>query len=356
MKLKPDNYVPSLRWRMGEYQALSRLDDEAKDRVVPFIVIPEIEFDFEQWQAKKTLQEHVSPFPKRYKEKWGKRPAWVDVHPKVIAQKMDDGSLPISFVFNEIRKFDHSAVPVTSLDVDATINAAVAKIVATDNKGVGIRARVEHVMKDTFAASLDKLLKDVGVEAKEADLIIDLGSPSFTPYTDFADGLTNALKEVDLGKFRSFVLLGCAYPQIVRLEKPGGEIDRHDWLFYCEFVDRLAKGARVPNYGDYTIVNPEFTPLDMRKIKSGGKLVYTDGNSWLVRKGGAFRDNPAQMHGHCSFVVSSGKFRGAAFSVGDDYIEKCAKKSVGASNQPFWKQVAINHHIMHVLEDLSKIF
>jgi hypothetical protein len=341
---------------MGEYQALSRLNDAAKDRVVPLIVIPEIEFDFEEWQEKKTLQEHVEPFPKRYKEKWGKRPAWIDVHPKIIDQKMDDGSLPIDYVFRELRKFEHQAVPVTSLDVDAEINSAVAKIVAADKRGVGIRARVEHVMKGTFVKSLEKLLADIGVQPTDADLVIDLGSPSFKPYIEFANALKANLNGVDLRSFRSLVLLGCAYPQNILLEKPGGVLERHDWLFYCEFVSSLTRDDRIPNYGDYTIVNPEFTPMDMRKIKSGGKLVYTDKKNWIIRKGGPFRDNPGQMHDHCDFIVSSGKFRGAAFSGGDDYIEKCAKRSVGASNQPFWKQVAINHHMMHVLEDLSTFF
>ena len=90
MKIGPDTYVPSLRWRMGEYQALSRLSDEAKARVVPFIVVPEIEFDFEEWAPKKTVQEHVEPFAKRFKQKWGMRPAWIDVHPKINTEIMDD--------------------------------------------------------------------------------------------------------------------------------------------------------------------------------------------------------------------------------------------------------------------------
>lgn len=47
MVIWPSAYVPSLRWRLGEYQALSRLSEGAKERIVPFIVVPEIEFDFE---------------------------------------------------------------------------------------------------------------------------------------------------------------------------------------------------------------------------------------------------------------------------------------------------------------------
>jgi hypothetical protein len=68
MNLRPDTYVPSLRWRCGEYQALFRLKDSAKDRIVPFVVIPEIEFDFEEWRPKKdrpaarrAICEEISP-------------------------------------------------------------------------------------------------------------------------------------------------------------------------------------------------------------------------------------------------------------------------------------------------------
>jgi hypothetical protein len=210
-------------------------------------------------------------------------------------------------------------------------------------------------MKPTFKAALTALMSSIKVDPSETDLIVDLGAPNYEPYDDFADGLLAAMSVIDnLAQFRSYVLIGSAYPQTVALAKPGGDIMRHDWLFYNAFRSKLATDDRVPNFGDYTIVNPEFTPQDMRKIKSGGKVVYTSNGSWFIRKGGAFRDNPTQMHDHCAFIVASGKFRGAAFSDGDDYIEKCAKKTKGPSNQPYWKRVAINHHIMHVLEDLAK--
>ncbi|MBM7486699.1 hypothetical protein ACVWWI_000185 [Bradyrhizobium sp. USDA 3686] len=354
MIVKPGDYVPSLRWRTGEYQALSRLSDAAKARVVPFIVIPEIEFDFEEWADKKTVQEHVEAFPKRYKAKWGMRPAWIDVHPKIIAGTMDDGRLPIQYAFDELAKVGSNAVSVTSLDAPSQVNVAVAAIVKKDRRGVGIRARIEHIMKPSFAGALATLLGSIGIQPKDADLILDLGAPNYEPYDDFADGLMAALSGVDTSAFRNFILMGCAYPETVALDKPGGDLTRHDWLFYRTFIAKLEEGERIPNFSDYTIVNPEFTPRDMRMIKSGGKVVYTMPKTWFVRKGGAFRDNPAQMHDHCDHIVSSGKFRGPGFSSGDEYIQQCAKKAKGPSNQPWWKFVAINHHIMHVLDDLAK--
>lgn len=355
MNLSPDAYVPSLRWRLGEYQALTRLTDAAKARVFPFIVVPEIEFDFEKWEPKKSLHEHVEPFAGRYKAKWNTRPAWIDVHPKIQAGIMDDGKLPIEHVFDALRSLGSNAVPVTSLDGTPAINAAVSAAVRQDGRGVGLRLRIAHLMKPGCKAGIDALLSSIGVPHAETDLIVDLGAPNYQPYTDFADGLIAAVGMLgDLRVYRSFVIFGSAYPESVTLDKPGGDLPRHDWLFYQALIRKLPNGARIPNYGDYTIVNPEFTPRDMRKIKSGGKVVYTEPGHWHVRKGGSFRDNPAQMHDHCAYILSSGKFRGATFSEGDDFIEKCAKKLVQPSNQPRWKQVAISHHIMHALEDVAK--
>ena len=62
MPLGSGAYVPSLRWRQAEYQALLRLDESIKDRIVPLITTPPIEFDFEAGIPEKTMHEHVHPF------------------------------------------------------------------------------------------------------------------------------------------------------------------------------------------------------------------------------------------------------------------------------------------------------
>jgi hypothetical protein len=195
----------------------------------------------------------------------------------------------------------------------------------------------------------------LGLTANQADVLVDLVAPSYEPYDDFAEGLIAAFESLgELFAFRSFVLIGSAFPATVELEKPGGNIVRHDWNFYRAFCGKLQQGARVPTYGDYTIVPPSFAAdVDFRKFTIPGKIVYTTDGTWLVRKGGSFNKDREQMHGHCADIVLSGKFRGAEFSFGDAYIEECGKKLKGPSNQPFWKQVGISHHIMHVLDDLA---
>jgi Beta protein len=355
MILTSDMYVPAVRWRQGEYQALFRLSNRIKDRIMPFITIPEIEFDFEERRPKKSVQEHVHPFAARYSSKWEKRPAWVGMNKSIVFSPMDDGRDPFTYVFAELRRFEANAIPAIPLGADPATSRALAAIVKRDSLGAAISVRLEDLMRATATADVRALARALGVDLSEADLIVDLGAPSFEPYLTFAGALVVALRRLsDLDLFRNFVLIGTAIPETFKdIAKGFDEIPRHDWLFYQTLIAQLPAGMRRPNFGDYTVVHPEFAPVDMRKIKSAGKVIYTTPRNWTVHKGGAFRDNPAQMHDHCADLVKRPIFKGADYSSGDDYIAKCAVRKEGPSNQTRWKDVAINHHITHVLDDLS---
>jgi hypothetical protein len=357
MILTEDMYVPALRWRMAEYQALLRLAAKAKERVVPYVTIPEREFDFDSWQPKKTVHEHVHPFVARYEKKWGNSPAWIAVHTSIINDVMNDGRDILTYVFDGLRKFDAKAVPSIRLDAESHSQSSVAAITGQDGQGVAIAVRLEDLMRKDAFARVVAMCRSLMVNDDEVDLIIDLGGPNFEPYDTFSLALITALRRLgDLNRFRNFVLVATAIPETFKdVAKGQDELPRHDWLFFQTLLKKLPSGMRRPNYGDYTIVHPDFTPQDMRKIKSAGKLVYTTGKSWWVRKGGAFRGNEDQMYEHCAVLVRSGVFKGNGYSYGDDYIGKCAIKKAPPSNLTRGKDVAISHHIMRVLDDLSTL-
>ena len=357
MILTNDMYVPALRWRQAEYQALLRLADPAKDRTAPYITIPEIEFDFEEQRPKKTVQEHVHPFALRYKAKWGRRRAWISVTKNIVDIPMDDGRDIFTYVFGELRGYKAMAVPAVPVDASASTLRAVATILDADSLGTAIAIRLEDLMRPGLRVRIDEIMSNVGAAPAETDLVIDLGAPNFQPYDIFSDALIAAVRLLgDLNDFRNLVLIATAIPATFRdVARGGDEIPRHDWMFYRTLITKLPEDMRCPSFGDYTIVHPDFAPIDMRMIKSAGKLVYTTSSSWVVRKGRAFRDNPEQMHDHCASIVSSRVFKGPSYSSGDAYIAKCALRVEGPSNQTRWKEVAINHHITHALEDLATL-
>ena len=353
-------YVPALRWRQAEYQALSRLDEAVKNRIVPFITIPAIEFDFEAGTLKKTVHEHVHPFVARFQKKWGWRPAWVGLDESIVKGRMNDGDHVFDYVLNGLRSFGGLGIPAVPLSSDPDTRTAVSRAVSADGYGVATVIQLEDLMQNDARARVLELVADVRGSPNETDIIVDMGAPEYEPYEVFADLLLAVLRNFgDLGAFRNFVLVGTAFPEsMTAVAKGSGEIPRHDWLFYGVLTGKLSVEMRKPVYGDHTVVHPRFAAtMDMRMARPAGKLVYTKSKAWGIRKGGAFLTDRGQMHGHCSVVVNDPEFefRGSSFSNGDEYIAGCAAGSLGPSTQTRWKEVGINHHMTTVVDDLAKL-
>ncbi len=360
MNLSEDTYVPALRWRMGEYQALFRLTPAVKDRVMPLLIVPPVEYNFDEQRPMKTVHEHVHPFVKKFEKKWGKRPAWITLDPTVAAGRMSDGSHPFDYIFDGLRPKGGVAIPALPLDVDSDTMDAAAQAATADGQGAAVILRLEDMMSGNPRRAVANFANSLGVELNGLDVIIDLRAPNFEPYKAFAAALVAALKRLgNLHEVRHLILIGTAIPDsFAQLAKGSDEIPRHDWLFYRELISVMPAGMRRPIYGDHTTVHPDFVALDMRFVKPAGKITYTGPTSYGTRKGKAFRGNENQMRGHCDAIVNEARFafRGASFSLGDKYIADCASYADGTGNSTTWKWVAINHHITTVADDLAMLF
>lgn len=357
MILESDMYVPSLRWRQGEYQGLMTLSKKAKDRITPFLTIPPIEFDFEAWAPKKSPHEHLFPFPARLKAKWGTRACWIDIDPSLRHEAMDDGQPSYAYIFDNIRSFSAQAIPVVSFDMDEGLLIQLREIIDTDQHGVGLRVRLEDIMQADFEATLLAVLQVLSLGKDEADLLIDLEAPNYDPVEDFAAAFAATFSSITgLNAYRNVVIIGTSFPESMGdIAKGTSTLSRDDWKFYKALTAAMPPGKRRPTYGDYTIVHPSFVALDMRQVKPAGKVVYTTSEAWKILKGGSFRDDRLQMHDHCQAITTSDYFLGSGYSFGDHYIAQCAVKSVGPSNLSQWKKVGINHHMTVVLDDLANL-
>ena len=273
MILSENMYVPILSWRQGEYQALTRLNDRVKDRTIPLVSIPEVEFDFAEWKIKKTVEDHVRPFVKRFKDKWGARPAWVALHDKIAVGRMDNGSHVFDYIFDGLRSFHAQAAPAMSIASDSDTVAAAAKAIGQDGHGAGIRVRLENLMTRAPGKEVVKLANKLSLPLEEADLIIDLRSPNFEPYHVFAKNMVNALKRLgDLSDFRNLVIISTAFPRSFgEIAKGNDKIPRHDWLFYKTLLATLPNGMRRPVFGDYTVVHPRIYSYGYAQNQTSGQ-------------------------------------------------------------------------------------
>ena len=117
--------------------ALARLTESVKDRIVPLITIPPVEFDFETRTPKKTVHEHVEPFVGLFVKRWGWRPAWITLDEAIADGRMDGGEHVFDYAFDGLRASGGLAIPALPLEVDGEMKAAAARAVVWDRHGLG---------------------------------------------------------------------------------------------------------------------------------------------------------------------------------------------------------------------------
>ena len=361
MAFNHTHYVPCLRWKQGEYQAVWRLRDRpVKHSFTPLIEAPEMGWDFEEEKVAKSVDEHLAPFAKRIYDKWGDGLCFVDLNLINPNERMQDGVHPASFVFGQLRSFKCAAVPVTGLHRDANYQNEIKKNVEKDRAGLCLRITLEEIAKNSFKDELNTLLSSLSAQLSDCDLIIDLGAPNFIPLDGFVALIQVMVHRIPhLSGWRTFTILGTSFPETMAgIKKEGELIARDEWQLYQLLIDSLGKAKlRLPTFGDYAIAHPKVICLDMRKVKPSATIRYTTSDYWYIVKGESVRDHDSQQYCRLSkLITDSVHFCRAEISWGDEYIQRCAGGSVSTKSLSMWRQVGTNHHIEKAAQDIANFF
>jgi hypothetical protein len=211
-------YVPCLRWKQGEYQAVSELLESKKRLFRPLIEIPELGWDFKEKKEKKTANDLLTDFAfKKIYKNWGSFPCFVDLNLIPSKERMKSGVHPIYFIFDEFRRLGCQAIPVTGLLKDSEYQREIKAAFAKDKNGICLRIAIEQVVKGTFKTDLNLLLSNLEVQSTNCDFILDLGSPNnFVPLNGFSMIIQKLIEKMPhLNNWRTFTLLGTSFPETI---------------------------------------------------------------------------------------------------------------------------------------------
>jgi hypothetical protein len=352
-------YIPILKWRQGEYQALSRLTPEVANKILPLVEIPPIEWDFELGKLAKTLDDHLKRFSHRVIAKWGQRPILVDLHLLGSSDIMADGRHAATYIFTELRKEGATAVPVSGIGRKPNYQQAVADIIAHDQRGVCLRVSLEDLSNADIEQRLNALMMQFEVQPSDVSLVIDLGAPAFEPISVFCNAIRAAISQISLREnARTFCISGTAFPESMSSLQNGLQrIPRSEWTLFKQYIASASLDERLPIFGDYGIAHPSLPSGDMRILKPSATIRYTTDKSWIVVKGANVRDNGfGQYLGLCKSLVADKDFMGTTYSAGDKYIRECSSGKTSFGNLSTWRWIGTNHHVTRVVNDLATLF
>jgi hypothetical protein len=354
MDYKP--YLPVLKWRQGEYQALMRLNSSVKSSIRPLFVIPPIEFDFETQMPKKTAQAHIEPLVKRLEDKWGNGIASMDLHQSLHTSTMQSGELVPEYVYRLLNQSKTNIKPVITLHDEVAYISIVMDYCRSKACGLDIRIKFEELADAEHMALLPKLIIENKLNMAGIELIIDFGSKSeYEPYERIGTLLISKIDSFE--SYKSIYLVGTSLDFSAVTTNSLVTQSRADWKFYSRFYKDNFEVITNLGFGDFSIEPPEFAPnLDMRLIKPAARIIYSTEELWVIYKGSAFRDNPKQMHSMCyNFIYKSGFYIEKSFSIGDLKIHECAHNLCSNGNMTTWKEVGTSHHISFVVHQLASL-
>jgi len=352
-------YVPILKWKQGEYQALLNLDERVKKHIVPLIEIPPIGFDHAEKRESKTLDEHIEKIGSRLKQKWGVDLCLIDFS-QLQLQERTDGMQYVSKIFELYRKESCTVVPVIGLDCSENMAKMLKSIATTDGNGLCLRIKSKYLNDKDINEEIEHFLNIVSISRSEIDLLVDFEElPDIGQIESYMAFSVNSIRNIEkINLWRSFTVAGASFPKDT--SKSSMDKKRLEWLFYNKCYTDFIDGYRLPAFSDYGINRPEHTDLDMRVIKPYAKMRYTLDDRWYINIGAAVRGPKSRGFGQfkelCQNLVAKEFFRGANYSAGDKHIFDCAEGKIGTGNLSTWVFVSTNQHLVKIVNDLANLY
>lgn len=349
-------YLPVLKSKQGEFDALSKLSDETKKSIVPLLEITPMEWDHATKVKPRTIEVHLQSFCKKVIKKWPSNNSFIDT--SLINDKQPDGLSCIEYVFKLLYEKEISPIPVIQITSQDNFLSGIEMIsLMYGLEHVGMRVTINDLTSPDLETKIETLLAKIQFRPENVHLILDLNAADFTNSDDFADGILQALGSFPkLQSWKSFTICGGSFPATNLIKVGVNQIPRNEWVFYKKLIEKMGVESfnRRINFGDYSMVAPGYFEFDPTKMSRSANIRYTHNDIWYVVKGKALKKSEdfKQYIAQAITILNSGFYLGEQFSEGDSHLKKCSVGETTPGSPTVWNWVGNNHHFTKVVSDL----
>lgn len=352
--MKKFQYLPILKWKMGERGAVAELGQRCRAAITPMAEIDSIPWDWENDVPSKSLDDHLQKLPLQTAQAWGTTdPVFIDGH--AVDGCVASGAHSLTWLFDELRSHGVMAIPVIRGDSSPEYVAAARGVVASGRRGACLRIGEAIVFGSDPPASIARLTATLGSAASDVDLVIDLRGIEEDQVLRTAAALRMTWPVLSsTGPWRSMTLAAGAFPESLAGVPHGRTyIPRADW----DLWQQLSNLDPRPTFGDYGVCSPDMMEVDPRMMQVSAGIRYTTAADWMIIRGRSVRRHAqgwGQTRELCEMLIASGDYAGRAFSSGDAFIHDCANGG-SSGNATTWRRVGTNHHLEHVAAALANL-
>jgi len=370
----PGHYVPIMKSKRGEHRALEALAPSVREGLTPLFEVPFIQpYEREPRdpnQDPQTIEDQIDKTARYLQEYWfddvdpryedespqppdsmfsGYRPVFVDLRMLEVTQ-CAGGEHPFVYLRDATIGGRVKIIPVTGLRRGQRYQEAVREVADAFGQGVMLRIEEEDFERDLEEA-FEEFLAFHETTPSGVDLMLDLKEVSGSTQARYgALGMTGDLPS--LQAWRTFTLASAGFPA----DFPAGNeetvsCDRNDWKIWKGVIQ--SEPARQPTYADYGVRGREIPSMDV-PVQPNPKFAYTDDERWIAVKKGKDGRGYARFIDICQELVRTPAYAGPGYSMGDEQIDAYVRDSdEGPGNGESWVLMSVNHHLTHVVNQLS---
>ncbi|MDQ1835228.1 beta family protein [Massilia scottii] len=345
-------YMPILKWKRGEQDALRYLDDEHWKELLPLLELMPISAAPEVAALTAALPVYSAHVAAQLTKSI----------PATTPLAIDSIYVSTGFtrqiglllqICKQVRKHvDHQIIPVFRarwLDMLPTLSPALTQQLQAFPELI-LRLRTDELEAAQVAPSLQALADFVG--HRNIHLVIDQFSLVDRQHADCLAAVTPYLAAAVALSCASVTLAGGSFPINLTGKKAGAtDLPRVEMKIWNHVrKDPIFADLR---YGDYAVTNPVpmEEDIDPTKMNPSIAIRYASDDFWRLYKGRGFKKGPAgELRGLCQLLVTDPIYGGKTYSYGDSQYMAYSLGSDKNGIPWTWRRDATNRHIVHTIK------
>jgi len=376
------HYVPILKWKRAEMNALKMIKKENKEYITPLVqlVMPSVYLykkengknvrkSSEEMLAEKVTKfkkNKINKIPEEILQSWGTTPIFLDV--SLLYDDQSTTELKVNSLKEIILNGTENGlnlIPVIHLDDDLQIRKMACLLAKKFNSGLCLRLVYPNLIDmRQLDKNITELITQEELNINDMDLLVDIkeiddNDQKYINYLNVSQKIPGILE------WRTFIFASGSFLKDLSNCKRDEEknVPRLDWINWLGLIDKNLK--RNPTFADYTVQHPIYEESS-QFFHPSASIKYTLEDEWLIMKGR--RQEYDNYLAHAAVLVRDERFYGKDFSDGDRYIlekaehfqkymiEKKKRHDIGKTGNPAtWLQAFINHHITLVAHQIANL-
>jgi hypothetical protein len=365
MTFGSDFYIPVLKLKKAEKDALRMLSPGVRSQMLPLLEVPVRKARRKKGTRGADSALVITPLPTYLKNKFDGLAKAVEPFPRILldCREIDpDGPEAAASAFALAAEMGTPVTPVTG--ISRTVDTAA--VMSNRKDGVAIRLTRNEFEAGRIRSELPAFLEANSLKPQEIDIIVDLGPVDDMIADGIADYATDFLSAIpDHRSWRTLTVSGSAFPlsmRIVQGNSPHSSmlVERAEWVAWR---DRLYAGRdeldRLPTFSDCAVQHPSGVEgYNHAYMRPSASLRITQSDEWLLVKGARDADLDREFPRLATRLVYGNLrsyFAGASHCAGCEQMKDAADGLPGFGTATDWRRIGTIHHITCAVRLISDL-